>query len=336
VNFSTCELDAYCSSGPSPTLPVHLLGVGAVGQAWLQQARTGPFRVVGVTDRQATVRDDRGLPLERLILHKQCGQGLDRWMEAAGTLRGHREPAPSAALVIDATPSEAGRGPVDAARIRQWLARGQRVALASKHAVAADPSLLHHRGVGANAVLGGTGAQLQAELPELGARWQEVALAGSATATSILEVLGAGGTFAEGLQAADRKGVLEPDPELDLRGIDAALKLSIVAGALLGRTIDPGEIEVQDLRTVDPAQVQKDAARGWVWRLVGRAWRHGGLQLRCEALPPDSPLAITTEEVAYVYTLPGEVRAHRGRGLGAQGTAAALHVDVLRLARRAA
>jgi homoserine dehydrogenase len=336
VNFSTAELDAYCSSGPSPTVSVHLLGVGAVGQAWLQAARHGPFRVVGVTDRQATVRDDRGLPLDRLILHKQCGQGLDRWMEAAGSLRGHREPAPSAALVIDATPSEASRGPEDRARIRRWLARGQSVALASKHALAADPGLLHHRNLGANAVLGGTGARLQAELPELCARWQSVALAGSATATSILEVLGAGGTFAEGLQAAASKGVLEPDPELDLRGLDAALKLAIVGGALLGRTIEPHEIEVQDLRTVDPAEVRKDAARGWVWRLVGRASREGGLTLRCEALPPDSPLAITTEEVAYVYTLPGEVRAHRGQGLGAQGTAAALHQDVLRLSRRAA
>ncbi len=323
-------LDAYGSSGPSPT---HLLGVGAVGRAWLHEF-AHRYSVVGATDRTGSILAPRGLPPQALAGHKEGGRALVDWLDHA-VVSGHCEPSPRAAIVLDATPTEPARGAADAVRIRGWLARGQRVALASKHALVADPSLLDDPRIGANAVLGGTGAQLAAALPELRASGASVAMAGSATSTVILEALEAGGTLADGLATARARGVLEPDPELDLAGTDAVLKLALVAGALRGHPVDPATLQVEDLRTVDPALVRARAARGTTTRLVGRAGPSGPLTLRYEELARSSPLAIPPTHLAYVYSLPSQRSVvHEGTGLGARGTAAALDLDAARLAAR--
>lgn len=246
---------------------------------------------------------------------------------------GVREPSAHATIVIDCTPTLMARGPDDAPRIRAWRARGQRVALASKHALVADPLLLGDPGIGANAVLGGTGARLQAELRALQSRWTRLAIAASATSTLVLQVMEAGGTLTEGLDAARACGVLEPNPELDLRGDDARMKLSLVAGGLAGGPVDPHTIVVQDLRSVDPRTVQRRASEGRATRLIGRAERGGALTLAYEAVDRASPLASPRDQLVYTYELDdGTQRIHRGRGLGAEGTAAALHADAQRLA----
>lgn len=141
-----------------------------------------------------------------------------------------------------------------------------------------------------------------------------------------------GGSLADGLETARHQGVLEPDPELDLRGTDASLKLALVAGALLGRPIEPGSIEVEDLRQIDLQAVRRRQSRGPTTRLIGRVSRGGDLSLRYEAVDLGHPLAIPSSQLAYAYDLGDELRVHVGYGLGAEGTAAATQVDVTRLA----
>lgn len=328
MEHGTARLETYCTSGPSPTpLRLHLLGVGAVGRALLARIAAAGLRVVGATDRSATLTAHEGLDPHDLARHKARGLALAEW-----TGPGARAVDPGDCdVVVDLTPTEASRGAEAAAAIRRWLACGRRVVLASKHAVCADPGLLLHPRLGANAVLGGTGERLQASLPELSARWTEVAIVGSASTTLALQALEEGLTLDEGIDRARRAGALEPDPELDLRGADAAVKLALVVGALTGRPVAPSAVDAQDLRDVDPDEVRARAAAGLTTRLVGRARRGGPLTLRYEALPATSPLAAPAGRVTYAYDLGGEQRVHTGAGVGAEGTADAVLYDLLRL-----
>ena len=74
------------------------------------------------------------------------------------------------------------------------------------------------------------------------------------------------------------------------------------------------------------------ARRGQTTRLVGRAGADGTISLRYEAVNRDHVLAGPPSELTYTYPLrDGTTRVHTGTGLGALGTARALHHDVLRL-----
>src|SRR5690606_32170811 len=137
------------------------------------------------------------------------------------------------------------------------LRRGARLALASKDGLAAAAARwLGARvagRVGCNAVLGGVRAPFPAELDALPAASTAVAIVGNATSTTVVEVVEQGGSVADGIDCARRRGLLEADPELDLTAHDAAVKLAIVATALSERPVDAAAIARCDLRALDAA-----------------------------------------------------------------------------------
>jgi homoserine dehydrogenase len=336
-------LDAYCTTGPSPTArsrcvaTVHLLGPGAVGRALLARLAEHGLRLVAVTDTSGSLLDPQGIdPVHVGALKAAGGRVADlrgaRGLDIADALEGGR-----ADIVIDATTTRFDRPAWARDLERGALARGAGLALAAKDAVcrAADRWLAGTTAtrVGVNAVLGGTGRAFVAVLPALRGACRSIALAGSASTTTVLETIEAGGTLEDGLAMARARGFLETDPELDLRGADAAVKLAIVAGAVLGRSVDPGAIPCTDLRNLDPRYVRDRATDGLTTRLVARLHADGTLACAYEALPAGAPLAAPVGRVAYVYTLAdGTELVHEAGGLGADGTADALLADVLALA----
>src|SRR5690606_18397732 len=194
----------------------------------------------------------------------------------------------------------------------------------------------HGARVGCNAVLGGTGRRFVNELNEL-ADAVGIVIVGNASTTSVVDVLERGGTLQEGVAEAQRLGYLEPDPEQDLRGTDAAVKLAIVAGAVTGRRIDPRTIACDDLRDVDPFIVRARARRGNTTRLVARFTRDGGLRVGYEEVSRESLLAVPCGQVVYEYRFArGERRFHFGTGLGADATAEAVWTEIRHIAARAA
>ncbi len=322
--------DAYVTSGPSPTLPgIHLVGPGAVGRELLTLLAQRAANVVAVSDSTGTLVAKSGLDPAAVRREKEAGPigALPGALSAPLTNVLDAIGAPVVCLLL---PSDANR-----AEDLPWTLRAleaERIVVsAAKHVPCAWPALVADPRFGLDAVLGGTGARLQAELAVLREVWRSAALAGSASTTLVVEVLERGGTFDEGLESARRAGVLEPDPELDLRGADAATKLALVAGALLGRPVPVGTIAAPDLRHVDPALVRERAARGATTRLVGRATREGELSLAFEEVPRLSPLAIPATRVAYTYDLADRQVVHVGDGIGPIGTARAVLRDLVRL-----
>lgn len=322
-------LDAYRTMGSSPT--VHLLGPGRVGCSFLGLFRHSGYTLTGVTDSSGTVSWADGLDCEEVIATKENGETL------ASACGGRPLPLAAALLevdadvVVDTTATDFGRHEWGEILDQAVVRRGKGLILAAKDAVAShvyrwSDSALDGR-VGINAVLGGTGRQLLESVDEFRVDWIEAVFVGSASTTAIIEVMEGGGSFQDGLTMADRRGFLEADPELDLKGVDAAVKLVVVEAALTGL---PAElVAAQNLRDVDPEVVRERARDGLTTRLVGRVLRGGPSTVSYEPVRKGSPLDVRCDEVAYTYRMAnGDVCTHQGKGLGAKQTAEAVLVDL--------
>ena len=338
--------DAFHSSGQSPgqspgpssaaVRTLHLLGPGQVGRALLTRLAALPVRVTAISDSTATVFDRGGLPIAALLAHKQAGSALSVWPRAEAIPTELAIRIVGADLVVDATPTRAEDTEAAVRRGRAALQNGAFLALCGKNAIAASPEWLHgnERGrVGVHAVFGGAGQALVRELPELRAHCEALALVGNATSTVLIEAIERGVTLAEGIAAAQARGLLEPDPTLDLDGSDAATKLRAVWGIVFGdgRSELPAfaRIARQDIRSLDLDLVRARAARGATTRLVARGSRSGAdLRVAFEELPLGSPLAAPADRVVYGYQLPAGLRVHTGLALGHERTADALLADL--------
>jgi homoserine dehydrogenase len=338
--------EPFCTAGTSPTrtgdddvlclaspLSVHLIGPGAVGQQLLKRmARLHCYRLVAITDSTGTLEDAQGLDPLLIARVKAMGRGLSSHGTSNGVSVVEAVAQAGAQLVIDTTATRFDRP--DWTRLADGvLARGACWISAAKDAwCAAGARWLkagHKDALGLNAVLGGTGERLLAQLEALQTNFESLALAGSASTTMIIEQIETGATFDQGVAAAKAAGVLEPDPELDLTGVDAAVKLAIVVGLLQGRALRPEDIDVEDIRALDPQLIAQRARRGETTRLVGRYKRGAPPTLRYEAVARDATLAVEKESVVYCYRdRAGGVTVHQGDGIGARATAKAVLVDM--------
>jgi homoserine dehydrogenase len=99
------------------------------------------------------------------------------------------------------------------------------------------------------------------------------------TTTVILETIEAGGTYDDGVAEAQRRGIAEADPSLDVDGYDAAVKVIAIANVLMGAELGLGDIDVTGIRDLDVAEVREAARVGTPIRLVAEIERVEGAVL---------------------------------------------------------
>jgi homoserine dehydrogenase len=184
-------------------------------------------------------------------------------------------------VLVELSPlSVAGRGEPAIAHVRAALARG-------RHAVSANkgPVAWAFRELAALAATNGCAFLHEAAVMD-GAPVFNLArhcLTGNvvtrldgvlnSTTNVVLGLVERGATLAEGAAEAQRIGVAETDPSLDLDGWDAAVKLAALANAVMGVELRPEEVARQSLRDVDEAWVRDTAAHGRHVKLVATADR---------------------------------------------------------------
>lgn len=233
-----------------------------------------------------------------------CEYGLE--MELVATVRsadtltpeGLAKLAPDCVAICLPTNRETGEPGLTWAR--GALASGAGVVLADKGpALLALPELEEEaarRGafVGASATCGSSLPTLSFARRELaGAEIREISAILNGTSNMILTLMRERGvTFAEALAEAQRLGIAEPDPAYDVEGWDTAVKLTILARALLDRSVSLAGVDRRGIDTLDPALVEHERATGGRLRLVGRARRDGTLTrltVAPEVVAPDDP-----------------------------------------------
>ena len=135
----------------------------------------------------------------------------------------------------------------------------------------------------------------------------------TSTTTVILDEVGAGRTFAEGVRRAQELGVAETDPAHDVDGWDAAVKACALANVLMGAGLKVDEVVREGIRGLRDGEVRAAHAEGRPFRLVARAARDGrgrvNASVRPEQVSPRGPFASafgTTLAVHYeLDVLPG-------------------------------
>jgi len=147
-----------------------------------------------------------------------------------------------------------------------------------------------------------------------------------------------GQTYEQALAAAQRAGLAEADPTLDVAGIDSAHKLAILAALAFGRRIDFDAIPVEGIDRLDLRDVQYGQKLGYVVKLLAIAeQRPDGLCLRVRPafIARSDPLAWVAGAFNAVSVY-GHATGHTmyyGRGAGGLPTASAVVADLAAVAR---
>src|SRR5690554_5668734 len=148
----------------------------------------------------------------------------------------------------------------------------------------------------------------------------------------------AGLPYDEVFQEASDLGFLEADPQLDVGGIDAAHKLSLLAAIAFGTQVDFESVEMEGIGAITIEDINHAADMGYRIKLLGVSQMNGrGLEQRMTPclVPASSPLG-QLEGGTNMVVLEGdnvEQIIMRGPGAGMGPTASAVMGDVIDIAR---
>src|SRR2546428_217333 len=115
----------------------------------------------------------------------------------------------------------------------------------------------------------------------------------NSTTNLVLSEIEAGRTYADGVEAARRIGLLETDPSLDLDGWDATVKACLLANVLMGGRLRPERVPRQGGSTMPADAVRSAGAEGKRMKQVARGWREGRAvraSVSLEAIGSDHPM----------------------------------------------
>ncbi|RLB07050.1 MAG: homoserine dehydrogenase [Deltaproteobacteria bacterium] len=144
--------------------------------------------------------------------------------------------------------------------------------------------------------------------------------------------------FRETLKEAQRLGYAEADPTLDVEGIDAAHKLSILASLAFGIKVDFQDIFVEGISHITPLDIQFSREFGYRVKLlaIGK-WDGGRVELRVHPtmLPADHLLSTVEGVYNAIYIFGDAVgpTMFYGQGAGGLPTGSAVVSDLVDLCR---
>jgi homoserine dehydrogenase len=343
------------------TYRLAVIGFGNVGQglaqildergAWLRAQFDMDVRITAVSDlRLGSVYDPGGLSPKALLAAIRKDGSLQR---AAAPMRGWDSirtiRSSESDVVVELSPTDLQTGEPAISHIRAAFESGKHAITTNKGPVAlAYPSLSRlardHRvefGV-EGTVMSGTPALRMGAETLAGAGITKIQGIVNGTTNYILTQMQEGKPYAEALAEAQSKGYAEVNPAGDVEGHDAAGKLVILAGVLMGVSLGVGDVERQGIAHLTEADVREAEEAGEVWKLVACLEQNedGGIRARVrpERIPRAHPLASVrgaTNAITYTTRLLGDVTLI-GPGAGRLETGYAILCDLLAIDRRRA
>ncbi len=318
------------------TVRYFIAGLGAIGrrfvgltqsQGALLAGRYGlRLLAVGAADSSGAALDSAGLDPGRIVALKEAGQGVATY---PGTGRPHMPVDAALAqsqidLLVEATPTNLRDAQPGLGCIRAALSRGVPVVTASKgplvlayQELASLAQQMGARLAFSGAVAGGLPTINLGRRDLAGATVQRVEGIFNSTTNYILTTMAEEGLhFSAALAEAQRRGVAEADPSLDVDGLDAAAKLLIVANSVLAQPTALADIAVEGIRGISTERLAEVGRQGRVLKLLALAERVGDvyrLSVRPTALERSHPLAqlrpwemgvrYTTDTMGVIYSV---------------------------------
>jgi homoserine dehydrogenase len=291
----------------------------ALQHAYLRERYSVEFRVVGAADSTGAAIDPGGFDPTALLAAKEQGRLADApevgrpGMPAVELVKTVRADA-----VLEATPVDLRTAQPGLEVTRTALGRGMPVVLANKGPLAlayaelaalsdlTDPAAPALR---FSACVGGAMPTINLGVRDLaGARVLRVEAVLNGTTQFMLRSMELGQSYQAVLADAQRRGLTETDPSLDVDGWDAAAKLVILANAVLRQPATLADVEVEGIAGVGAAALAGAAGRGERIVLLCLAQPDPAadgrfrLSVSPTALPLDHPLArMGPDEMGVVY-----------------------------------
>ncbi len=327
-----------------------LAGFGVVGRSLLEiiGERGGELRrlyglnprFVAIVDRGGAAVSEQGLePLQALQV-KKLKKTVAEYPELGRRGLGVEDVLDDveADIYIDATPTNIIDGEPSYTYLRKALAKKLHVVTVNKGPLAlALPALkeiANHRRVilrFSGSVGGGMPVIEFARQCAMGDRVIRVEGILNGTTNYILTRMEEDGlSFEKALREAQEKGFAERDPTLDIKGLDTAAKLVILANEVLGIKSTIQDVKIKGIDEIRLEDVEKAAERGEVIRLLGKV--DGGLRVEPTAIRREDPLAVKYAMNAVAFHTENSGRhIITGKGAGGRETATAIIRDLIQI-----
>ncbi len=147
-----------------------------------------------------------------------------------------------------------------------------------------------------------------------------------------------GESYGDVLKEAQALGYAEADPTVDVGGIDAAHKLSLLAATAFGTRVAFDKVEIEGIQRITLQDIKNTADMGFKIKLLGVAQQNeDGIEQRMQPclVPTASPLG-QLEGVSNMVVVEGDFigqTVYQGPGAGEGPTASAILGDIMDIAR---
>jgi len=147
-----------------------------------------------------------------------------------------------------------------------------------------------------------------------------------------------GEDFSEALSQAQKNGYAEADPTLDIKGLDSAHKLTILASIAFGYEIRLEDIFIEGIEEISKDDIRYGGEMGYILKLLAIAQKeqndHISLRVHPSFIPERNRLARVDgpfNAISLLGTATGQVMLY-GRGAGMMPTASAIVSDIIDVA----
>jgi homoserine dehydrogenase len=316
---------------------VALLGFGSVGQgvARMLGEKDLPLTLTAIADSKGAVIDPDGISIPDALARKKktgsCGKPKVTALDIVGS--------DAYDVLVEVTPTDMATGEPALTHIRTALGLGRHVVTSNK-----GPVALAHRELVALAAEKGVAFRYEATvcgaIPIIrtlrdGLLGNEVrALFGVMNGTCnfiLTRMEDEGLTYDQALGEAQELGYAEKDPTYDVKGLDTAIKLVILANTVWGMDAGLGDVDVTGIDLITPQAIQLAMDEEVAIRLIGEAIPSRDLlRVSPRIIPRSHPLLVegTLNAVTVVTDMAGEL-TFIGKGAGSVETASAVIGDLL-------
>lgn len=318
-------------------------GMGTVGQGVLEiitakmpllEGKYGDVRIVGVMDSKSYAICDNGLDvasvLEKKRTERRCGD--DR--------NGLTGPEILAKVdydtLIECTPTNIDDGGEGLKNITSALENGKDVITVNKGPLALEFCNLMELAKNKDSIMrfeGSVGGAMPIiNLCREGLAGQEIrSINGifNGTCNFILSRMDRGMPFDQALKEAQQLGYAEADPTYDIKGIDSACKVAILANAVFKRNVTIKDVSINGIDTITDGAIALANDHDMVIRLIGEVSKDK-LDVSPRLIPKGHPLSLTgTLNTAVIQTDSAGPITVSGRGAGRSETASAILSDLI-------
>ncbi|MFH1403513.1 MAG: homoserine dehydrogenase [Candidatus Altiarchaeota archaeon] len=321
-----------------------LVGFGVIGRGLAETllCKRRPLAENGVKMKVVALCEKNGSAVnpDGLDLKKALNDGVESLAEWGGRKTMNVIEDVNADIVVELTPGSISDGGVGLKHIRQALKSGKSVVTSNK-----SPLVVAYEEL--TDLAGREGLELKFEatvcgaIPLISLCKNQLKASGiknihgvfNGTTNYILSKMSEEGVeFEAALKEAQLLGYAETNPEYDVKGIDTAAKVVILANSILGLNAKYSDVTVTGVDKITSESIELADKHGYVIKLIGDAAK---LEVSPMLVPKDHPLNVsgTLNSVLIETDTAGDITLV-GAGAGPLETSSAILSDILEVAGR--